>query len=69
MNYEVLQISEFSEISLMYFCNEISHLQFFQKINMNLFIILYAIVGFFSETSTPFEFINLLDLFYKMFWH
>ena len=58
MNYEVLQISEFSEISLMYFCNEISHLQFFrdvflkklfQKINMNLFIILYAIVGFFRR--------------------
>ena len=45
----------------MYFCNEISHLQFvkdvflkklFQKINMNLFINLYVIVGFFGGCNT-----------------
>ena len=31
---------------------------------MNLFFILYAVVGFFSEASKPFELIYLLDLFY-----
>ena len=45
----------------MYFCNEISHLQtvrdvflkeLFQKFNMNLFISLYAIVGFFWGFNT-----------------